>query len=380
MADEDKDSKTEDPTEKRLRKARDEGNVPISQEIKSLITLIAVLVIVGLMAPFIIRRLGQLLGAFLGHVDRIPTDLEGLRAALLGLLQQVGIVLAMPIGMMVILAIAGGVMQAGFMLSGKKLEPKFDKLNPVTGFTRMFSKQKLVDFFKSLLKILLVGGVAVAVIIPNFIHPDVMMQKDFSVTLHDMHWMLIILLFTFCVAFAFLAIADLLWTRHQHREKLKMTKQEVKDEHKQSDGDPMVKGRIRSLRMRRARERMIKSVPKASVVITNPTHYAVALMYDMDTMPAPKLVAKGVDFLAARIREIAEDNGIPIVENPPLARALYASVDVDRDIPPDHYKAVAEVIGYVMRLRQNGAWRPTPRAQREDSRREETQKRDEGMV
>jgi flagellar biosynthetic protein FlhB len=159
-----------------------------------------------------------------------------------------------------------------------------------------------------------------------------------------------------------------------------MTKQEVKDEHKQSEGDPMVKGRIRALRMKRVRERMMKSVPQASVVVTNPTHYAVALKYDMDTMAAPKLVAKGVDFLAARIREMAEDNDVPIVENPPLARALYASVEIDQDIPPDQYKAVAEVIGFVMRQRQSGGWRPTPKAERERQSAEQTRQRDDGRM
>jgi flagellar biosynthetic protein FlhB len=148
-----------------------------------------------------------------------------------------------------------------------------------------------------------------------------------------------------------IAALDYAYQKWDHKEKLKMTKQEVKDERKQQDGDPKIKQRIAALRMERARERMMQAVAKADVVITNPTHYAIALKYDMDSMPAPILVGKGMDSLAIRIREIAEENDIPIVENPPLARALYAGVEIDEEIPAEHYHAVAEVIGYVFRLK-----------------------------
>ncbi|MGE4529531.1 MAG: EscU/YscU/HrcU family type III secretion system export apparatus switch protein, partial [Rhodospirillaceae bacterium] len=148
------------------------------------------------------------------------------------------------------------------------------------------------------------------------------------------------------------AFADMFFVRYQTHKKLKMTKQEVKDEHKQSEGDPQIKSRIRSIRMERFRKRMMAAVPKADVVITNPTHFAVALSYKMEDMAAPKVVAKGVDFLAKRIRELAEENDVPIVENPPLARALYASVEVDQFIPPEHYRPVAEIISYVMKLKK----------------------------
>jgi flagellar biosynthetic protein FlhB len=294
--------------------------------------------------------------------------------------KEVAWVMVPPVGFVVLVTIIGGLSQTGLMFSPKKIAPKLNKIGLISGAKRQFSKQKLFDFLKSLLKILLVGAVVVAVIVPMFAHPDVVISQDFMVTLGELHWMVVVLLFVFVLSFAVLAIADLLWTRWTHRQKLKMTKQEVKDEHKQSEGDPMVKGRIRALRMKRVRERMMKSVPQASVVVTNPTHYAVALKYDMDTMAAPKLVAKGVDFLAARIREMAEDNDVPIVENPPLARALYASVEIDQDIPPDQYKAVAEVIGFVMRQRQSGGWRPTPKAERERQSAEQTRQRDDGRM
>ena len=159
------------------------------------------------------------------------------------------------------------------------------------------------------------------------------------------------MIFTIVLAVLVIAIADFAYQKYSHLKKLRMTKQEVKDEYKQMEGDPLVKSRIRQLRVERARRRMMDNVPKADVVIVNPTHYAVALKYDMNTMDAPVVTAKGLDSLALRIREIAEENDVPIVENPPLARALFASVDLDQSIPQEHFKAVAEVIGYVMQLK-----------------------------
>ena len=169
--------------------------------------------------------------------------------------------------------------------------------------------------------------------------------------LEFIHKIVVLLIFTVVIAIFVLAVADYLYQRYTYLKKLRMTKQELKDEYKQVEGDPLVKSRIRQVRMERARHRMMENVPKADVVVVNPTHYAVAMEYKMEEMDAPVVVAKGVDFLALRIREIAEEHEIPIVENPPLARALFASVEVDQAIPPEHFKAVAEVIGYVMQLK-----------------------------
>ena len=178
-------------------------------------------------------------------------------------------------------------------------------------------------------------------------HPDKMIDQDVSVTLSEIHRIIVMIIFVTVLAMvALMAAADYVYQNWSHREKLKMTKQEIKDEHKESDGDPKVKGRIRNLRVARHRQRMMAAVAKANVVITNPTHYAVALRYDMDSMAAPVVVGKGVDYLAKRMRQVADIHEVPIVENPPLARALYAAVDIDHEIPQEHYKAVAEVIGF----------------------------------
>jgi flagellar biosynthetic protein FlhB len=352
---EDKDSRTEDPTEKRLSKAREDGDVPLSQEMGSLGTLVAALVIIAIFLPWMLGRLSQTLSSFIEHTHAIPMDLTGLRQALTGLMVDVAVTLAPAFGLILLIGVSLTLMQVGFLWAPKKMQPKLSKVNPLKGVAKLFSKQKLVDLGKAILKLVLVGVVVWVVVLPLYKHPDAMIQQDFMVTLHDLHWMIILLLFAVTVVFTAVAIGDLVWQRHQHAEKLKMSKQEVKDERKQSEGDPMVKGRIAKLRVQRSRERMMQAVPTASVVITNPTHYAIALFYDSDTMGAPKLVAKGVDHLALRIRAVAEENDVPIVENPPLARGLYALVELDHEIPPEHYKAVAEVIGYVMRLRHGMA-------------------------
>lgn len=349
--DDNKDSRTEEPTEKRLQKAREDGDVPMSMEVRNMATIVSALVIVALMAPWLVGGFGDLLGGFLGQVHALPLDSGGLRRAVTDLLVEVGLLMALPVGLLVVVAFAGTIGQVGFLYTPKKLKPRLDQLDPVKGVKRLFAKQKVVDFLKSVFKLVVVAAAIFLIVAPNFPHPDVFLGKEFGATLHELHWLLILLLISVIIGFAPIMVADFVWTRHSYRTKLKMTKQEVKDEHKQTEGDPQIKGRIRSLRLKRSRERMMSMVPEASVVVTNPTHFAVALQYDMEAMAAPKVVAKGADFLARKIREIAEEHDVPIVENPPLARGLYASVELDQEIPPEHYKAVAEVIGYVMRLK-----------------------------
>ena len=355
MADDtDKDSKTEDPTAKRLSKARSEGNVANSQEVKNLAALIGLLVLVALVAPWFVVSLKTLLADFLGQLHAFPMDPEGVHITLVKLIKDIGVLMIAPFAIAVAAAFISSIGQVGLLYTPKKLRPKFSNINPVSGINRVISKQKVADLVKAIFKIIIVLTAAGLIVMPSLPHPDVLAGEPMAATLKELHWLLILLLVAVIIAFLAVAFLDFMYTRHTHTAKLKMTKQEVKDEHKQAEGDPMIKGRIRSMRRERAQQRMMAAVPTASVIITNPTHYAVALKYDMDSMAAPKLVAKGVDFLAARIRDVAEEHDIPLVENPPLARALYAAVELDEEIPQDHYKAVAEVIGYVMRLKGKG--------------------------
>lgn len=205
---------------------------------------------------------------------------------------------------------------------------------------------------KGIVKIIVVSYVAYLVIRPDLAKFELLPTMETSGILSFIHDIVVLLLFSVAIAVLVIAIADYAYQKYSHLKKLRMTKQEVKDEYKQVEGDPLVKSRIRQVRMERARRRMMDNVPKADVVIVNPTHYAVALEYKMDTMEAPVVLAKGIDNIALRIKAIAEEHEIPVVENPPLARALFASAELDQTIPPEHYKAVAEVIGYVMQLKK----------------------------
>jgi flagellar biosynthetic protein FlhB len=253
---------------------------------------------------------------------------------------------------MIVFIILGFMIQTGFFMSLDLLEPNFSKLNPINGLKRMFSMQSVIELFKSLFKLLLLGGTAYFVLMglakESLQFSGASLVKVMPFLYDQFSFLLKMLLLVFLVIAAF----DLFWTRFQYFRKLRMTKTEVKDEYKQSEGDPMIKSRLRQIRMERSRKRMMAQVPKADVIITNPTHYAVALKYDALKMRAPKVIAKGINLVALRIRDIAEENKIPILSNPPLARTLHSSVEVDEEIHIEHYKAVAEIISYVYNLKR----------------------------
>jgi flagellar biosynthetic protein FlhB len=234
--------------------------------------------------------------------------------------------------------------------SSESLKPKFNKVSPGAGLKRIFGKQAIANFFKGLFKLTALGAVMTAVLWPERHRLESFMMFDPSAILGVTTSLTLQLMGAVAAMLAAVAIADYFFQYRQWFQRQKMSLQEIKDEFKQSEGDPHIKGKIRQLRQQRMKKRMMAAVPNASVVITNPTHYSVALSYDRG-MAAPMCVAKGVDNVAFKIREIAKKHDIPIVENVPLARALYATVDVDEEIPVEHYHAVAEVIGYVMRLK-----------------------------
>lgn len=346
------DDKTEDPTGKKLSTAREEGNVSQSAEAKILASMISALILIGMLAPGMATQLVLLMEPFIERPHTISLDAN----ALSHLVADIGIgllkVMAVPLAVVVALALAIAAIQTkGFLWVPKKLAPAFSKINPFSGFKRMFSPTQLFELFKALLKLTVMGGLLFWVIqghLKEIRNLSTLDLPDLLIYIHDqVYW----LIFTTLLVVAALAIGDYLFQHWRWMEKMKMSKQEVKDEHKQAEGDPQVKGRIRSLRMARARKRMMAAVPHADVVVTNPTHYAVALKYDPETMNAPTLVAKGADLIAKRIRDLAKENDVPVIENPPLARALYAVVELDQEVPPEHYKTVAEIIGYIMRLK-----------------------------
>ncbi len=348
---EDKDSRTEDPTGKRMSKAWDEGNIPLSNEVKSVTMLVGALIVVGILAPWVAKSLMTYLRTFIERPESMALDIETFQTFVISVLLKVAMVLAFPMFVLAIAAFIGTTSQIGLVYTPKKIAMKLSNLSPISGFKRLFSMTSVIEAVKGIVKMLIVGLLIAFLVVPTMSHSDKLIGQNLQATLAELHRLIVMILFLVVLVMCALAAADYVYQRWSHKEKLKMTKQEVKDEHKEQEGAPKVKGRIRNLRLERHSQRMMAAVPRASVIITNPTHYAVALQYDIVSMAAPKVVAKGVDYLALRIRQIAETHEVPIVENVPLARALYAAVEVDQEIPQEHYKAVAEVISYVMRLK-----------------------------
>jgi flagellar biosynthetic protein FlhB len=291
------------------------------------------------------------LRGLIANAHQIPLDGVGVLSIAGRIEREVLAAVAIPIGFLALVAIAGNMIQHRMVWSAEPLKPKLSKISVAAGLKRLFSAQALANFVKGLIKITVIGAVMAALLWPQRDRLEGLVQTDILSTLMLARSYALEVLATVVAILFFVAAADYLFQYRQWHERQKMSVRELKEEFKQTEGDPMIKGKIRQLRASRMRKRMIAAVPKASVVITNPTHYAIALQYERG-MSAPICVAKGLDELALRIRQVAEQHAIPVVENPPLARALHAVVEVDQEIPPEHYKAVAGVIGYVMKLRR----------------------------
>ncbi|MDR6304833.1 flagellar biosynthetic protein FlhB [Nitrobacter vulgaris] len=352
MADESDDTeKTEDPTQKRLDDALERGDVAKSQEINTWFVIAGATLVLSTFAGSIGDGFQTPLRNLIANSWQIRTDGPGL----LALTEQIGYrlaaVLGIPLLLLMMAAVAGNVIQHRFVWSGESLKPKLSKISVVSGAKRIFGKQAAANFAKGLFKLIALGAVMTAVLWPERSRLDAMVRLDPDALLGITKSLTLQLLGAVIVMLALVAIADYLFQYRQWFERQKMSLREMKEEFKQSEGDPHIKARIRQLRHVRMKKRMMAAVPKASVIITNPTHYSVALSYERG-MSAPVCVAKGVDNIALKIREIAREHDIPVVENVPLARALYAVVEIDDEIPAEHYHAVAEIIGYVMGLKR----------------------------
>ena len=343
-------SKTEDPSQKKLDDAHKKGDVAKSQEVVTWFMLMGSAVIFSLMAPGAATQLMGSLELVMMNADRISLEGAGFGAFLNNLALALLFPVMIPLVVLTGCAIVANLIQHKFLFSGESLKPKLSKISPLAGAKRLFSSESLVNFVKGLVKIGVVGAVVVATVWPERDRLETMMTADPLIILADFAEMGTKIFLAVLMVVTLIAFADYLYVRQKWWKKLMMTLQETKDEYKQMEGDPHIKGKLRQLRQEKSRQRMMAAVPDATVVITNPTHFAVALKYDK-TMGAPTCVAKGADAVAFRIREMAKQHDVPIVENPPLARALYASMEIDDIIPGEHFKAVAEVIGFVMRLK-----------------------------
>ncbi len=358
MADDnDTTDKTEDPTQKRLDDAHYRGDVAKSQEINTWFVISGATLTLSTFSGSIGDGIVMPLRNLIANSWMIHTDGPGLLALAQSLEYVLVAALGVPLLMLALAAIAGNIVQHRLVWSAESLKPKLSKISPAAGAKRIFGKQAAANFAKGLFKVVALGAVMAAILWPERHRLEAFVRFDPGSILGATNSLTLHLLGAVVAMLSVVAIADYFFQYRQWFERQKMSLQDMKEEFKQSEGDPQVKGRIRQLRQARMKKRMMAAVPKASVIITNPTHYAVALWYERG-MTAPVCLAKGVDTLALKIREIAGEHDIPIVENVPLARALYATVDIDEEIPVEHYHAVAEIIGYVMGLKRGlSSWR-----------------------
>ena len=352
MSDEEDDSsKTEDPTPKKLDEARKKGQVPLSREVNNWIMLFAGTLVVLSMGPSMMVDITVMMRTYLEHATDLPPVPGGLQFVVMQAFKEILGILALPLLFLVAAAFVGPFIQVGPMLAPDIIKMDVSKISPMKGFARLFSMRSIAEFVKGLLKIAIVSVVGVLIVKPFMGGIEHMVGIEIPIALEEMDVLIKKMMIGILVVLFLIAIADFMYQRHEHYKKMRMTKQELKDEYRQSEGDPHVKAKLRQLRLEKSRARMMQAIPGADVIITNPTHYSVALKYDPDKDEAPILVAKGVNEMAMRIRELAREHDITILPNPPLARVLFDTVDVDHTVPPEHYKAVAEIISYVFKLK-----------------------------
>jgi flagellar biosynthetic protein FlhB len=348
--DQDKAQQTEEPTAKRLEQARENGDVVKSTEVTTFILLGGGTLAIAMFGKYTAVGLARSLSLFLERPDAMQVDGPGLAAMMRLLLPQIAFTLGPFFAVMILAGLAGQVLQARPSIAFDKIVPDFSKVSPMAGFKRLFGAESWMNLVKGLIKIAIVGVAIWTQLWPERGTLDSILNQSTAAVAGDMSHLLFKVLMAALASLAVIAGLDYFWQRMRWLSRNRMSKQEIKEEYRQNEGDPTIKAKIRQLRHERSRKRMMAAVPKATVVVMNPTHYAVALQYESGKMAAPVCVAKGVDALALRIRAVAEEHDVPVVENPPLARALYAAIEIDEPVPAEHFKAVAQVIGYVFRL------------------------------
>lgn len=344
--------RTEEPTAKRLKDARDKGQIPRSKELNTLAVVIVAALGLLMLGPGMAQRLMDVMVYNFAFEREVLYVTDSMGWHLMASLDQ-GLRSLGPLFLMLLFAALGGpILLGGWLLSAKSMAPKFERLNPIAGLKRMFSLKALVELLKALAKFLVV--LTVALLVLNLRREDLLSMANEPLPIAIVHagWVLGTSLLLLACSLIVIAAVDIPFQLWDNKKKLRMTKQEIKDEFKDTEGKPEVKSRIRQLQREMAERRMMSEVPKADVVITNPTHYAVALKYDPLNSGAPVLVAKGADFLAQKIREIAQEHDVVVLESPPLARAVFHSTELEQEIPAGLYLAVAQVLAYVFQLRQ----------------------------
>jgi len=358
MAEQDGSDKSEAPSAKKLEEARRHGDVAKSPDVATWASLAAVVAVIATMGGTMARDMALKLRPFIEHPDAFDISGGGGASIMHQAVMAAAPVLITVMASAALAGAAGNVLQIGFLLAPSKLAPDFSRLSPAKGLERMFGVDGFIAFAKSALKFGLVGLVSWLALKPHVAEFQNLDNVDPLTMLSIASVILRAMFYNVLALLGVGALLDFFLQKQRFNDRMRMTKQEAKDENRNSEGDPHIKARLRQLRSDRARRRMMQNVAKASVVVMNPTHYAVALRYEPGETAAPECVAKGLDSLALKIREVAESHNVPIIENPPLARALYASVEIDEAIPREHYEAVAKVIGFIMKAKKR---RETPR-------------------
>ena len=349
---EDDSSKTEEASHKKLEDARNKGQIASTRELYHFFMMLALL---GFMMGLVRTTSHEginLLAPFITAPDEMEMSVGGVNQILHDVVIGFIVLLAVPFGLSIVAALAPATIQRKWVFTTEHMRPKLEKISPMAGFKRIFGMKALIEFMRNFIKIIVVMIIVSAIAWP-YRHqlPLLLRANDKLAMLNFAQGIAIDVLIAIAIFLFLLSILDYLYQRFILMKSLRMSKQEQKDEYRQQEGDPHVKGKLRQIRREKAKKRMMENVPKADVIITNPTHYAVALKYDSNVMKAPVVLAKGADAVAARIRERATEHKIPIVRNPPLARILYDTTDIDDEIPVEHYQAVAKIIGYVYRLK-----------------------------
>lgn len=346
----DESEKTEEPSQKKLGDAHKKGDVAKSNEVTTWFGMVALVLAAALLPESMMLGLTRVLRGFLERSYAIPMDGEYLRYLFLSLGGSLLMLLALPFAMFIMGGVVGNLIQHRPVFSAEQMKPKLSKISPAAGVKRLFSASSLMNFAKGIAKL-----VVIAIAMGLAVWPDRGLLVDSvsfdpTLILPSVKTLSLKMLGIAVIILGLIAAVDFAFQKSKWHKKQRMTIKEVRDEYKQMEGDPAIRAKLRQIRVDRGRHRMMQAVPKATVVVTNPTHYAIALNYEKG-MAAPVCVAKGADAVALRIRQIATENDVPIVENPPLARALHATIEVDDLVPAEHYKAVAEVIGYVLSLK-----------------------------
>lgn len=341
--------KTEDPTPKKIEESRKKGQVALSREVNNWMMLFAGTILVGGLSTAVFGDLSKIMRTYIEYSHALPTGPGGLADILGSSFIAVLKLMTLPFIILMLAAFLSPFVQVGPLFAPEAVKPDISKISVFKGFKRLFALRSVVEFAKGIFKIAAVGAVGTIILMPFFGQMEHIVGLPIPLLVKELKDLIMWLLIGVLVVVMIIAGIDLVYQRFDNAKKMRMTKQEVKDEYKQTEGDPHVKARLRQLRMEKGRQRMMQAVPEADVVITNPTHFSIALKYDSETMEAPICVAKGTDELALRIRETAKEHGVELYENKPLARSLYDVVEIDETIPLEFYQAVAEVISFVFK-------------------------------